>query len=192
MYYQNHLACPDWDAIGLSFPGVPGLPHFGHTARVAWCVTHGMADYQDLYIERFDASGSEPLRVPRRVAGGRRPAGDASRCAATRPSRSRPWRPITGPWWPASRAMAMPSPARTPPSRGPTPRSTPRAHAARAERAVSSRRPCARGSSPSITSSSPTSTATSAIARAATCRCARWPMPGCRCRAGRASTSGAA
>ena len=56
VYYQNHLACPDWDAIGLSFPGVPGLPHFGHTARVAWCVTHGMADYQDLYIERFDAS----------------------------------------------------------------------------------------------------------------------------------------
>ncbi len=56
VYYQNHLACPHWDAIGLSFPGVPGLPHFGHTARVAWCVTHGMADYQDLYIERFDAS----------------------------------------------------------------------------------------------------------------------------------------
>jgi penicillin G amidase len=60
VYYQNHLACPDWDAIGLSFPGVPGLPHFGHTARVAWCVTHGMADYQDLYIERFDAS--DPIR----------------------------------------------------------------------------------------------------------------------------------
>jgi penicillin amidase len=56
VYYQNHIACPEWDAIGLSFPGVPGLPHFGHNARVAWCVTHGMADYQDLYIERFDAS----------------------------------------------------------------------------------------------------------------------------------------
>jgi penicillin amidase len=55
VYYQNHLACPEWDAIGLSFPGVPGLSHFGHNARVAWCVTHGMADYQDLYIERFDS-----------------------------------------------------------------------------------------------------------------------------------------
>jgi len=55
VYYQNHLACSDWDAIGLSFPGVPGLPHFGHNARVAWCVTHGMADYQDLFIERFEA-----------------------------------------------------------------------------------------------------------------------------------------
>ncbi len=60
VYYQNHLACPDWDAIGLSFPGVPGLPHFGHNARVAWCVTHAMADYQDLFIERFD--GGDPPR----------------------------------------------------------------------------------------------------------------------------------
>ena len=24
VYYQNHIACPEWDAIGLSFPGVPG------------------------------------------------------------------------------------------------------------------------------------------------------------------------
>ena len=60
VYYQNHLACPEWDTIGLSVPGVPGLPHFGHNARVAWCVTHGMADYQDLFIERFE--GGHPER----------------------------------------------------------------------------------------------------------------------------------
>jgi penicillin amidase len=53
-YYQNHLACPDFDAIGLSFPGVPGLSHFGHNRHVAWCVTHAMADYQDVFVERFD------------------------------------------------------------------------------------------------------------------------------------------
>jgi penicillin amidase len=53
-YYQNHLACPEFDAIGLSFPGVPGLPHFGHNRHVAWCVTHAMADYQDVFVERFD------------------------------------------------------------------------------------------------------------------------------------------
>src|SRR5262245_34652015 len=63
VYYQNHLACPEWDAIGLSFPGVPGLPHFGHNRRVAWCVTHGMADYQDLYIERFDSSDPRRYEV---------------------------------------------------------------------------------------------------------------------------------
>ena len=52
-YYQNHIACPEFDAIGLSFPGCPGFPHFGHNAHVAWCVTHAMADYQDLYIEKI-------------------------------------------------------------------------------------------------------------------------------------------
>ena len=54
VYYQNHLACPEFDAIGLSFPGVPGFSHFGHNRAVAWCVTHTAADYQDLYVERFD------------------------------------------------------------------------------------------------------------------------------------------
>ena len=41
------------DVIGLSFPGVPGFPHFGHNAEVAWCITHGMADDQDLFVERL-------------------------------------------------------------------------------------------------------------------------------------------
>ncbi len=53
VYYQNRISCPDFDVIGLSFPGCPGFPHFGHNAHVAWCVTHAQADYQDLYIERF-------------------------------------------------------------------------------------------------------------------------------------------
>lgn len=53
-YYQNHLACPEFDVTGLSFPGVPAFPHFGHNDWVAWSVTHTSADYQDLYIERFN------------------------------------------------------------------------------------------------------------------------------------------
>ena len=53
VYYQNHVSCPDFDVIGLSFPGCPGFPHFGHNSRVAWCVTHAGADYQDLYVENF-------------------------------------------------------------------------------------------------------------------------------------------
>jgi penicillin amidase len=56
VYYQCHLACPDFDAIGLSFPGVPGFPHFGHNERVAWCVTNAMGDYQDLYVDYVDAA----------------------------------------------------------------------------------------------------------------------------------------
>ena len=54
VYYQNHIACPDFDVVGLSFPGCPGFPHFGHNDSVAWCVTHAGADYQDVYVERFD------------------------------------------------------------------------------------------------------------------------------------------
>ncbi|MBI4641068.1 MAG: penicillin acylase family protein, partial [Candidatus Tectomicrobia bacterium] len=53
VYYQNHISCPEFDVIGLSFPGCPGFAHFGHNAHVAWCVTHAGADYQDLYVERF-------------------------------------------------------------------------------------------------------------------------------------------
>ncbi|RMF85233.1 MAG: penicillin acylase family protein [Nitrospinota bacterium] len=59
VYYQNHLACPDFDVIGFSFPGVPGFPHFGHNRYVAWGVTHTGADYQDLYIERFDPANPQ-------------------------------------------------------------------------------------------------------------------------------------
>lgn len=51
VYYQCHLACDSFDAIGLAFPGVPGFPHFGHNADVAWCITHGMADDTDVFVE---------------------------------------------------------------------------------------------------------------------------------------------
>ena len=60
VYYQNHVACPEFDAVGLSFPGFPAFPHFGHNASVAWCVTHAVADYQDVYVERF-RDGPRPL-----------------------------------------------------------------------------------------------------------------------------------
>ena len=61
VYAQGHLACPEWDALGFGMPGVPGFPHFGHNARVAWSITHGMADDQDLY--RYD--GAEPATASR-------------------------------------------------------------------------------------------------------------------------------
>lgn len=54
VYVQGHVRGPDWDVLGLTIPGVPGFPHFGHNASVAWCITHAMADDQDLY--RFAAS----------------------------------------------------------------------------------------------------------------------------------------
>ncbi|MFP5225437.1 MAG: penicillin acylase family protein [Actinomycetota bacterium] len=57
VYHQMQLACDSFDVIGFGVPGVPGFPHFGHNGEVAWCITHAMADDQDLYIERFDADG---------------------------------------------------------------------------------------------------------------------------------------
>ena len=53
VYYQNHVSCDEFDVVGLSFPGCPGFPHFGHNDKVAWCVTHAMSDYQDLYVEKL-------------------------------------------------------------------------------------------------------------------------------------------
>lgn len=53
VYWQVHLRCPAFSAIGATFPGVPGLPHFGHNGDVGWNITHANADYQDLYVERF-------------------------------------------------------------------------------------------------------------------------------------------
>ncbi len=64
VYYQSHVACPEWDVIGLAIPGVPGFPHFGHNDKVAWCITHLSGDYQDLYIEEFNASSAGMYRMP--------------------------------------------------------------------------------------------------------------------------------
>ncbi len=54
MYAQMHLGCEEFDAIGLTIPGVPAFPHFAHNAQVAWCVTHAFADIHDFYVEQFD------------------------------------------------------------------------------------------------------------------------------------------
>ena len=53
VYYQVHISCPAFRCNGFALPGVPGMPHFSHNEYVAWGMTHGVADYQDLYIERF-------------------------------------------------------------------------------------------------------------------------------------------
>jgi penicillin amidase len=48
VYQQIHLACPEFDVVGLAVPGVPGIAHFGHAGGVAWAITNATADYQDL------------------------------------------------------------------------------------------------------------------------------------------------
>ena len=53
VYYQVHLACPDFAVSGYSVPGVPGTLHFCHNEYVAWGMTYGSADTQDLFVEHF-------------------------------------------------------------------------------------------------------------------------------------------
>ncbi|WP_456600396.1 penicillin acylase family protein [Blastococcus sp. SYSU DS0616] len=68
IYQQVHLlvegAADDGvDVVGLAFPGVPGVAHFGHTGTVAWAVTNAMADSQDLYRERLRRDGDRVLAL---------------------------------------------------------------------------------------------------------------------------------
>ena len=63
VYYQNHIRCPEFDVIGMSFAGCPGFPNFGHNGSVAWCVTNGETDGQDLYVEEFSGEHPEQYRV---------------------------------------------------------------------------------------------------------------------------------
>ncbi|MER5473157.1 penicillin acylase family protein [Streptomyces sp. NPDC002685] len=66
VYQQIHLACPEFDVVGLAVPGVPGIAHFAHTGTVAWAITNAMADYQDLYRERLrraEAGGVEAVEA---------------------------------------------------------------------------------------------------------------------------------
>jgi penicillin amidase len=72
VYQQVRLACPEFDVVGLAFPGVPGVQHFGQTGGVAWAVTNAMADYQDLYIEQTRRTPDGGVEV--RSAAGWEPA----------------------------------------------------------------------------------------------------------------------
>ncbi|WP_349426113.1 penicillin acylase family protein [Microbacterium sp. LWS13-1.2] len=84
VYQQVRLACDEFDVVGLAFPGVPGIAHFGHTGDAAWGVTNAIAHSVDVFRERlrpmaggYEALGPDgwrPVDVERtvvRVRGGR-------------------------------------------------------------------------------------------------------------------------
>ncbi|MFC4336267.1 penicillin acylase family protein [Salininema proteolyticum] len=56
-YQQIHLVCDEFDVVGLTLPGIPGVQHFGHAGSVAWGITNATADAQDLYRERLRRNG---------------------------------------------------------------------------------------------------------------------------------------
>ncbi len=59
IWYAAHLEGGDYAVTGYTFPGAPGVL-IGHNQRIAWGLTNGMIDTQDLYIERFHPD--DPLR----------------------------------------------------------------------------------------------------------------------------------
>ncbi|MBJ7356782.1 penicillin acylase family protein [Nocardioides sp.] len=72
VYAQVRLVCEspdggdDFDVVGFTFPGVPGVQHFAHAGDVAWAITNACADYQDVFDESLDdvvESGEELVQV---------------------------------------------------------------------------------------------------------------------------------
>lgn len=53
VYYQVHLRCNTFEGMGHTIPGYPGFMHFSHNKNVAWGMTHGGADTQDIFIEKL-------------------------------------------------------------------------------------------------------------------------------------------
>ncbi len=69
-WYLAHLSAPDWEVIGATLPGVPGVV-LGRNRRIAWGMTNVAADVEDLFREHLDPDGrsaefrgaSEPLTI---------------------------------------------------------------------------------------------------------------------------------
>jgi penicillin amidase len=74
IWYQIHLTSTDgkYDDDGFGFAGVPGIIT-GHNQSIAWGVTNGEADVEDIYLEHADdpahpgqfetAAGWKPLQI---------------------------------------------------------------------------------------------------------------------------------
>lgn len=56
IWYENHLEGGDLHVSGCSFPGAPAIIS-GHNDYVAWGLSNGFPDVQDLYIEHLRRTG---------------------------------------------------------------------------------------------------------------------------------------
>ncbi|MDQ0375434.1 penicillin acylase family protein [Cellulomonas humilata] len=61
VYQQVRLACDEFDVLGLAFPGVPGVQHFGHTGTAAWGITNAIAHHVEVFRERLSPDGRSAL-----------------------------------------------------------------------------------------------------------------------------------
>lgn len=56
IWYLAHVSAGNFDVIGATFPGTPVVA-LGRNRRIAWGATNVVADVEDLYREKLDASG---------------------------------------------------------------------------------------------------------------------------------------
>jgi penicillin G amidase len=47
--HEMSISCPEYAASGMDVPGVPGIA-IGHTKRLAWTLTSGVADTDDVFV----------------------------------------------------------------------------------------------------------------------------------------------
>jgi penicillin amidase len=68
IWYENSLQCRTitadcrLDVAGFSFAGLPGVV-IGHNANIAWGVTNGNPDVQDLYLEKINPENPDQYEV---------------------------------------------------------------------------------------------------------------------------------
>ena len=69
LWYEAHLHCGDFEAAGVTLPGVPYVI-VGHNRRIAWGFTNVGPTVEDVYIETFNQNGQyltpEGWRDPQR------------------------------------------------------------------------------------------------------------------------------
>lgn len=58
MLYEVHLSCPEYEATGATFPGLPGI-FYGHNVTIAWGMANALVDTQDLYVEHADPANPD-------------------------------------------------------------------------------------------------------------------------------------
>ncbi|MEM9594685.1 MAG: penicillin acylase family protein [Acidobacteriota bacterium] len=56
VWYQAQLRSPEYDAAGMTLPGVPGVV-IGRGPHLAWALTNVMLDDHDIVFERLDETG---------------------------------------------------------------------------------------------------------------------------------------
>ncbi len=61
VWFQAALRSPDYEASGMTIPGVPGVV-LGRSANLAWAMTNLYVDDVDLFVERLDVTGTKVLR----------------------------------------------------------------------------------------------------------------------------------